>query len=187
MGSKCRWSRFRYQAPVRMCWFGSVRSWSQRSQSSVVSAPKSLVLRAPLSKSHALRALAASAAMAIRNATLTRSLIEQERVQRVQPGVREVRGPGPRADDITWLSLAGDSVMVDATGAVELAAGMTAYFGDFPDVQSEVEIVAVVGAYVHAKETASWSREGVRSSQSSLSTYEIRDGRVKRVWYFPSS
>lgn len=91
------------------------------------------------------------------------------------------------ADDITWLSLAGDSVMVDATGAEELVAGMDAYFGDFPDVQSEVEIVAVVGAYVHAKETASWSRDGVRSSQSSLSTYEIRDGRVQRVWYFPSS
>lgn len=91
------------------------------------------------------------------------------------------------ADDIAWLSLTGDSVLVEAKGAGELAAGMEAYFGDFPDVQSDVEIVAVVGAYVHAKETASWTRDGVRSSQSSLSTYEVRDGRVKRVWYFPSS
>ncbi len=93
---------------------------------------------------------------------------------------------GLMADDIVWLSIVGDSLVVEAAGADALVSGMVAYFTDFPDVTSEVETGDRVGAYVHARETATWSDAGVTSSQSSLSTYEIRQGKVVRVWYFPS-
>ena len=89
--------------------------------------------------------------------------------------------------DIVWLSVVGDSVIVEASGADDLAAGMTAYFDDFPDVLSDVVVGGQVGPFVHATETASWSRAGVRPTQSSLSTYEVRDGRIRRVWYFPAA
>ena len=90
-------------------------------------------------------------------------------------------------EDIVWLSIVGDSTIVEARGAEELVSGLTAYFADFPNVSSTVKTGDAAGAYIHAHETASWSSDGVRSSQSSLSTYEIRGGRVARVWYFPSS
>ncbi len=38
---------------------------------------------------------------------------------------------------------------------------------------------------VSAVETAHWQSKGQERSQASLSVYEIIDGKVRRVWYYP--
>ena len=48
-------------------------------------------------------------------------------------------------------------------------------------------VIKVSGRYVTVRERASWtSKSGEKRSQASLAVYEIRDGLVARVWYYPA-
>ena len=45
----------------------------------------------------------------------------------------------------------------------------------------------VSGRFVTVRERASWTSEsGEERSQASVAVYEIRDGLVARVWYYPA-
>jgi hypothetical protein len=86
---------------------------------------------------------------------------------------------------VVWLSVAGDSVVVEARGAAELARGLEGYFRDVPSAASEVEAVTALGPWVAVRERARWTGEAGPRAQAALSVYEVRDGRVRRVWYYP--
>lgn len=89
--------------------------------------------------------------------------------------------------DIEWLTVTGATISVESRGQPALEASLRGYFKSCPSCQSSVAISAVNGRFVSAVETASWLSKGVQRSQSSLSVYELEDGKILRVWYFASA
>ena len=65
------------------------------------------------------------------------------------------------------------------SGPDQLAAEMATYFTSHPSVQST--IAAAIDGPVYTS-----FREQIVGGQSSLAVYEVRDGLIKRVWYFPA-
>ena len=63
--------------------------------------------------------------------------------------------------------------------ANQLAGDMNDYFRAYPDVRSRVEGMVPGPVFVSF-------REQIVGGQSSLAVYEVRDGRIRRVWYFPA-
>ena len=91
------------------------------------------------------------------------------------------------APDFVWLSVAGDSVTVEARGRGALAEGMRGYFASVPSARSEIEASTVAGPFVAIRERASWTDESGRErSQVSLGVWEVRDGLIRRAWYYPA-
>lgn len=86
---------------------------------------------------------------------------------------------------ITWLSIAGDSVGVETRGHAELEASLAAYFRRIPTARSTIEALTVTGPWVTVRERAHWEGANGPRSQAAVSVYEVRAGRVRRVWYFP--
>lgn len=64
-------------------------------------------------------------------------------------------------------------------GPDQLTTKMTAYFTSRPSVQST--IAAAIDGPVYTS-----FREQIVGGQSSLAVYEVRDGLIKRVWYYPA-
>jgi hypothetical protein len=90
--------------------------------------------------------------------------------------------------EVEWLSVDGASLRVDARGHEALGAAMTAYFADTRDVQSVLEAILASGPYITVQERVFWdTAKGEERSQAALAVYEVRDGLVRRVWYFPPS
>lgn len=92
------------------------------------------------------------------------------------------------AEDLKWYSVDGDKVGTDASSRAQLQEWLTGYFQSLPTVRSDVVSVDQAGAFLTVRERASWeNKAGKRVSQQALGTYEIRDGMIRRVWYFPSA
>lgn len=91
------------------------------------------------------------------------------------------------APDFVWFSVDDDEVRVEARGRAALAEGMRSYFESFPSVRSEAEASVVSGRFAVVRERARWTDEsGEERTQVSLGVYEIRNGRIQRVWYYPA-
>ena len=90
-------------------------------------------------------------------------------------------------EDVEWLSVNGAEVTVETRGKEALRASLTSYFASCPSCRSTVEVHQSVGRYVSTVEHAEWkTRAGETKRQSSLAVYEIADGLVRRVWYYPA-
>lgn len=87
--------------------------------------------------------------------------------------------------DFTWINVVGDSVSIEARGPADIRAQLAAYFRELPTARSELEDVTVLGPWVSARERAHWVGARGPRSQASLSVYEVRRGRLRRVWYYP--
>jgi len=88
------------------------------------------------------------------------------------------------ADDIEWLSISGDKVMVESKGKDNLVASMNAYFTSCPTCRSKLSSVASTGNRISAVETASWQGKNGIQSQKAISVYEFSNGLINRVYYF---
>jgi hypothetical protein len=88
--------------------------------------------------------------------------------------------------DVEWLTVTGAELAVETRGRDALRASLASYFASCPTCRSTVDVYQVIGPYVSALEHAEWEKEGAKRRQSSLSVYEIVDGLVRRVWYFPA-
>ncbi|MCY1076117.1 nuclear transport factor 2 family protein [Archangium lansingense] len=89
-------------------------------------------------------------------------------------------------EDFEYLSVDGKTVSVDAVGREALKQSMTGYFASVRDVESVIEHATVTGPYVAIRERVSWTGKSGRRSQAALGVYEVREGLVKRVWYYPA-
>lgn len=87
-------------------------------------------------------------------------------------------------DDIQWFSVNGDRIDVEARGREAFRGAMEAYFTAIPGARSEIESAVVSGAFVSVRERAFW---GDDQSQVALGVFEVRHGRILRVWYYPAS
>ncbi len=91
------------------------------------------------------------------------------------------------SDAVQWLSVDGAKVGVETEGKDALRASMTKYFQQCPSCKSDLVWLKTAGSRVTALERANWTnRAGVAVSQTSLSVYELKDGRIVRVYYFPA-
>ena len=90
------------------------------------------------------------------------------------------------AEDVAWLSIAGQDVAVQVTGKRELVASMKAYFESCPSCQSDLSGVLSTPNRVSAIEIASWQGKSGSRSQRSIAVYEFSQGLIQRVYYFPS-
>jgi hypothetical protein len=64
---------------------------------------------------------------------------------------------------------------------------MESYFKSCPSCRSELVWLQIAGSRVTALEKASFTNKaGVATSQSGLSVYEFRNGKILRVYYFPA-
>lgn len=88
--------------------------------------------------------------------------------------------------NVQWLSVMGDTVSVQTNGADELAESLLGYFESLPSSRSTVESMMQAGRFVSVWERAHWERDGESQSQSSLAVYEINDGAITRIWYYPA-
>ena len=70
--------------------------------------------------------------------------------------------------------------------AETLVGEMKGYFRALPDVKSHIDSHMVTGRYISVNERVEWTRESKKVTQYSLSVYEIREEKIKRVWYYPA-
>lgn len=90
------------------------------------------------------------------------------------------------ADNVTWLSVMGDSVAVEITGKEPLKEFMTSYFNALPSAKSQAEGMLINGSFVTVKERAMWEQNGEARSQASIAVYEFEGALIRRVWYYAS-
>lgn len=88
-------------------------------------------------------------------------------------------------DDVTWVEITGNQSSVVTSSADQLFNELVAYFEAYPSVSSSLSNVSVNGKYVTAIETPVWEQDGERKSQASIVVYEVTDGKIRRLWYFP--
>lgn len=91
------------------------------------------------------------------------------------------------APEVKWLSVDGDKLSVEGDGREAMRTWLIGYFKSFPDVHSEMADLTQTGAFVSYRERASWTaKDGKPRAQQAIAVYEVRDGLIVRVWYFPA-
>jgi hypothetical protein len=92
------------------------------------------------------------------------------------------------AENIKWFSVAGDTQSVDGEGREAVKNWLTGYFNRVPTVKSEVLELRQTGPHLFVHERATWKgANNTTLRQSAFAIYEVRDGLIQRVWYFPSA
>ncbi len=88
--------------------------------------------------------------------------------------------------NIQWLSINGAEISIVTDGKQALVDELTGYFASKPTSASALANWTQSGKYIGVTETSSWhGKDGQTKSQSSLSIYELEDGLIRRVWYYP--
>lgn len=90
------------------------------------------------------------------------------------------------ADDIEWLSIVSNEVIVEARGKSNLIESMDTYFKSCSTCRSELYEMVSTTSRVSALEVASWQEKNRIRSQRAISVYEFSDGLIIRVYYFPA-
>jgi hypothetical protein len=88
-------------------------------------------------------------------------------------------------ENLQWLSISGAKITIETDGKNALRESMVRYFRSCPSCKSSLESVRMSGSRLTAMERASWSAKSGNKSQTSLSVYEFRNGKILRVYYFP--
>lgn len=71
-------------------------------------------------------------------------------------------------------------------GRAAFRRSMEEYFASVPGARAEIEQMIPAGEFVAARERAYWLQNGQEVSQASLAVYEVRDGLIVTVWYYPA-
>jgi|SRR5579872_6300418 len=91
------------------------------------------------------------------------------------------------APDFNWFNVTRSTVSTEARGREELHTSMERYFQSTPGVKTEILSLIADGNYVSLREQVSWDSRTGRRHQSCLAVYEVRDGIIQAVWYYPAS
>jgi hypothetical protein len=88
--------------------------------------------------------------------------------------------------EVQWLSVKDDKISVETSGHAALRDSMKGYFASLPTVRSTFESTLVAGPYVTVVERARWQGKSGERTQAALAVYEVFEGKVRRVWYYPT-
>ena len=89
-------------------------------------------------------------------------------------------------DAFSWRSIENDKAETIVSNADALRNELSSYFNADQKPRSDVVVVKSHGDYVTTLERAYWTVDGAERSQASFAVYQIEDGRIRRVWYFPA-
>lgn len=88
--------------------------------------------------------------------------------------------------DLRWMSVSGDRISIETSTHAALRDAMTGYFESTPGARAEILSTSKSGPFVHTLEKVFWLSGGTEKSQCSMAMYEILDGKLQNVWYFPA-
>jgi hypothetical protein len=91
------------------------------------------------------------------------------------------------ASEMVWMSVAGDSLTDVGRGIDAFRRMIAGYFRAVPSARSELSTIDATGPWVTTHERTRWdaSKSG-GGGQTSLVVYEVRDGRIRHAWFYPS-
>ncbi len=91
------------------------------------------------------------------------------------------------ASDLVWMSVSGDSLTDVGHGVDAFRRLIAGYFRAVPSARSELITIDATGPSVTTHERTRWETSPDRvSGQTSLVVYEVRDGLIRRAWFYPS-
>lgn len=90
------------------------------------------------------------------------------------------------AEDFVYFAVDAGGAAAELQGREAFFRSMQEYFASTPGARGEIEEMFPVGGYVAVRERAYWQQGGREVSQAALAVYEIRDGLIHRVWYYPA-
>jgi acetyl esterase len=91
------------------------------------------------------------------------------------------------AEDFIWYNVDGAENKIETRGREALRKGLEGYFKSVPTARSELYMLTTNGRFVSARERVTWrNAKDEPRSQNALSVYEVDEGLIKRVWYFPA-
>lgn len=89
-------------------------------------------------------------------------------------------------EGFAWFAVDSDVMTVEMEGRGDFHRSMLQYFQQVPGARADIEELYVAGNFVSTVERAYWQQDGMELSQASLAIYEIRNGLIYRVWYYPA-
>lgn len=94
---------------------------------------------------------------------------------------------GTLASEFVWMSVSGDSLTDIGRGVDAFRQLIAGYFRAVPSARSELIAIEATGPWVTTHERTRWeAAPGGVGGQTSLVVYEVRDRRIRRVWFYPS-
>ncbi|MCC6244838.1 MAG: nuclear transport factor 2 family protein [Gemmatimonadaceae bacterium] len=94
---------------------------------------------------------------------------------------------GKVASDVVWMSVSGDSLTDVGRGVDAFRQLIAGYFRAVPSARSELITIDATGPWVTTHERTRWEASpGGVGGQTSLVVYEVRDGLIRRAWFYPS-
>jgi hypothetical protein len=91
------------------------------------------------------------------------------------------------AEDFVWFNVTSDSASVEVKGRDKLRRSLGSYFEHTPTVRSVIESITSSGDYVSFRERATWNTLLGEKSQTALAVYEVKNGLIRRAWYYPAA
>jgi hypothetical protein len=88
------------------------------------------------------------------------------------------------SDDVRWMTIAGEKILVETSGREALRASMGRYFRSTPTVESRIESLMSAGDFVTVHERVTWRQGSTQKTQSALAVYKLRDSQIVAVWYY---
>ena len=77
-------------------------------------------------------------------------------------------------------------MLTETSSKNELGAAMADYFETLADATATLTQVVSSGNYVSTVEQVTWSHDGELNSQCSIGVYELKQGKINGVWYYPA-
>lgn len=94
---------------------------------------------------------------------------------------------GMVARDLVWMSVSGDSLIDVGRGVDAFRRLIAGYFRAVPSARSELITIDATGPWVTTHERTRWDASpGDDAGQTSVVVYEVRDGLIRRAWFYPS-
>lgn len=88
------------------------------------------------------------------------------------------------ADNIRMMSITPETMFTDLHGKQNLRNWLEGYFRTFANVRSSYAQLSVREPFFTFVETANWGPDTTRKQQSSMATFQIKEDKIQRVWYF---
>ena len=89
-------------------------------------------------------------------------------------------------DTVHWLNISGSKMLIETSSKNELGAAMADYFQTLPDAKATLTQAVSSANYVSTIEKVTWSHDGEQDSQCSIGVYELKQGKINAVWYYPA-
>lgn len=89
--------------------------------------------------------------------------------------------------DIEWLNIKDNEIEVHLSGKESLTKEMENWFANPQQIEETQRDWSVSGNNIAVTEVATWTtNKGKKRSQSALTVYQLEDGLIRRVYYYPS-